>query len=80
MAYGLPIVTTRWRSIPEMLPENYPGLIDPQIHRNRSPSRSGGWRRTISPEHSANYSLQRFTLEEQHLTGMAAAIRSIETL
>ena len=28
MAFGLPIVSTRWRSIPEMLPENYAGLVD----------------------------------------------------
>jgi glycosyltransferase involved in cell wall biosynthesis len=30
MAYGLPIATTRWRSIPELLPPNYPGLADPE--------------------------------------------------
>lgn len=28
MAFGLPIVTTRWRSIPEHLPKEYPGLVD----------------------------------------------------
>ncbi len=27
MAFGLPIVTTRWRSIPEFLPGDYPGLV-----------------------------------------------------
>jgi glycosyltransferase involved in cell wall biosynthesis len=30
MAFGLPLITTRWRSIPELLPPNYPGLIEPQ--------------------------------------------------
>lgn len=30
MAFGLPIVTTRWRSIPEHIPSNYPGLIEPR--------------------------------------------------
>ena len=30
MAWALPIVTTRWRSIPEMLPSEYPGLVDEQ--------------------------------------------------
>ena len=30
MAFGLPIVTTRWRSLPEMLPPNYPGLVSGQ--------------------------------------------------
>src|SRR5581483_3032116 len=28
MAFGLPIVTTRWRSLPEMFPPDYPGLVD----------------------------------------------------
>jgi glycosyltransferase involved in cell wall biosynthesis len=28
MAFGLPIVTTRWRTIPEFFPEEYPGLAD----------------------------------------------------
>ena len=30
MAFGLPIVTTRWRSLPEMLPPDYAGLVDNQ--------------------------------------------------
>jgi len=29
MAFGLPIVSTRWRGIPEMLPDNYAGLVEP---------------------------------------------------
>jgi len=28
MAYGLPVVTTRWRSLPEIFPPGYPGLVD----------------------------------------------------
>ncbi len=30
MAFGLPLITTRWRSLPEMLPPNYPGLVADQ--------------------------------------------------
>ena len=30
LAFGLPIITTRWRSLPEMLPPDYPGLIADQ--------------------------------------------------
>ena len=30
MAYGLQIVTTRWRAIPDMLPGNHPGFCAPQ--------------------------------------------------
>ena len=33
MAFGLPIITARWRTIPELLPNGYAGLVDP-----RSPS------------------------------------------
>ncbi len=29
MACGLPIVTTRWRMIPEVLPKAYPGVVEP---------------------------------------------------
>jgi glycosyltransferase involved in cell wall biosynthesis len=28
MAFGMQIVTTRWRSIPELFPQNYPGLVE----------------------------------------------------
>ena len=30
MAFGLPVVTTRWRTIPELLPDGYPGLVEPR--------------------------------------------------
>jgi glycosyltransferase involved in cell wall biosynthesis len=30
MAYGLPIVTTNWRMIPEILPQGYAGIVAPQ--------------------------------------------------
>jgi glycosyltransferase involved in cell wall biosynthesis len=28
MAFGLPVVTTRWRSLPELFPADYPGLVE----------------------------------------------------
>jgi len=28
LGIGMPIVTTKWRSIPELLPPNYPGLVE----------------------------------------------------
>jgi glycosyltransferase involved in cell wall biosynthesis len=76
MAYGLPIVTTRWRSLPEMLPPNYPGLVNGQdpdeiaaaIIKNLE-SRSG--------ELIHRHFTEQFTLEH-HLTSLAAAIRSVE--
>jgi glycosyltransferase involved in cell wall biosynthesis len=76
MAFGLPIVTTRWRSIPEMLPENYPGLVDP-----KSPAQTAGALRLLATGDFAaplrEIFLRRFTLE-QHLAKMAEAIRSVE--
>jgi glycosyltransferase involved in cell wall biosynthesis len=30
MAFGLPLVSTRWRGIPEMLPDGYAGLVEPR--------------------------------------------------
>ncbi|HEY2328593.1 MAG TPA: glycosyltransferase family 4 protein, partial [Verrucomicrobiae bacterium] len=76
MAYGLPIVTTRWRSIPEMLPENYPGLVDP-----KSPEQIAlALRRVAAGDFTGTLRelfLRQFTLE-QHLAGMATAIRSVE--
>jgi glycosyltransferase involved in cell wall biosynthesis len=77
LAFGLPIVTTRWRGIPAMLPEDYPGLVD-----IRSPAQIaekllflcasdlGGCSRDVF--------LRRFTLEG-HLAAMSEAIRSVES-
>ncbi len=30
MAYGMDVVTTHWRNIPELLPADYPGLVHPK--------------------------------------------------
>ena len=30
MVFGLPVVTTRWRMIPELLPKDYPGIVEPR--------------------------------------------------
>jgi glycosyltransferase involved in cell wall biosynthesis len=76
MAFGLPLVTTRWRSLPEMLPPNYPGLVDGQDPAEIAIAilkvlaiKSG----EQSREHFTNH----FTME-QHLTALAAALRSVE--
>jgi glycosyltransferase involved in cell wall biosynthesis len=76
MAFGLPIVTTRWRSLPEILPPDYPGLVDTQ-----SPAQIAGLLLRVAAMDLAvplrETFLRRFTIE-QHLAGMAAAIRSVE--
>jgi glycosyltransferase involved in cell wall biosynthesis len=30
MAYGMDVITTRWHNIPELLPADYPGLVEPR--------------------------------------------------
>ena len=73
MAFGLPLVTTRWRSIPEMLPPGYPGLVEP-----KAPDQVAEALVKLVGEDLAGslreLFLQRFTLEK-HLAAMAAAIR-----
>jgi glycosyltransferase involved in cell wall biosynthesis len=76
MAFGLPLVTTRWRSLPEMLPPNYPGLVDDQ-----DPGKLAAAilqvLATKSGEQGRENFLARFTLE-RHLADLAAALRSVE--
>jgi glycosyltransferase involved in cell wall biosynthesis len=78
MAFGLPIVTTRWRSIPEMLPPNYSSLVDP-----KSPEQIAAALASLVANDFAELLreifLRRFTLE-QHLTNMAEAIRTTEAM
>ena len=77
MAFGLPIVTTRWRSLPEMLPPNYPGLVNGQ-----NPDELAAAILEVlavkSGEQVRGHFMQHFTME-RHLTDLAAAIRSVET-
>jgi len=77
MAFGLPIVTTRWRSLPEMLPENYPGLVATQ-----SPDEIAEVLLTLARQKTGeilreNF-LRQFTLA-LHLARLSEAIRSVET-
>jgi glycosyltransferase involved in cell wall biosynthesis len=76
MSFGLPVITTRWRSLPEMLPAGYPGLVAP-----RSPPEIAATLlqllATESGERLRENYLARFTLE-RYLTGLAQAIRSVE--
>lgn len=60
MAFDLPIVTTRWRSIPEMLPEAYPGLVDPHAPQAISVALETALRAKTSPGLRSRF-LERFT-------------------
>jgi glycosyltransferase involved in cell wall biosynthesis len=76
MAFGLPMVTTRWRSVPEMLPPDYPGIVD-----RKSPAQIADALRRLAVMDLAaplrETFLRRFTIE-QHIAAMAEAFRSVE--
>ena len=76
MAFGLPIVTTHWRSVPEMFPPGYPGLVADQstqpIADKLIELLAGD-----NGEQLRKHFLNCFTIE-RYLTDMAGAIRSVE--
>jgi glycosyltransferase involved in cell wall biosynthesis len=74
MAHGLPVVTTRWRSIPECMPVGYAGLIEP-----RRPDLVAEALVSVLVEDGGRFRRifkERFTLD-RHLAAMAAAVRSV---
>jgi len=77
MAYGLPILTTRWRSLPEMFPSGYPGLVDDQ-----TPDKIAGVLRHLlnlgDGRELRDHFLSQFTLEH-HLKNLAAAMHGLES-
>lgn len=76
MAFGLPILTTRWRSLPELFPAEYAGLVDV-----RSPGQLADRMlaiMTVEPgEEFRDIFLRSFTLE-RHLAGLAEAFWQVE--
>ena len=76
MAFGLPILTTRWRSLPELFPANYPGLVDirsPEQIANVMPALMTG----EAGDGFREIFIRNFTLE-RHLVGLADAFRELE--
>jgi glycosyltransferase involved in cell wall biosynthesis len=78
MAFGLPILTTRWRSLPELLPHGYRGLVDV-----RSPGQLAERLLELAAvetgEGFRDIFLSSYTLE-RHLAGLAAAITQLEAV
>jgi glycosyltransferase involved in cell wall biosynthesis len=75
MAFGLPVLTTRWRSLPEALPPGYTGLVD-----IRSPEQIANGLielMTHDGETLRSFFLKNFTLDS-HLSGLARAFHSLE--
>ena len=77
MAFGLPILTTRWRSLPELFPANYAGLVNV-----RSPEQiADGLLALLTGEIGEGFRdifLRSFTLE-RHLSGLAEAFAQLES-
>ncbi len=77
MAFGLPILTTRWRSLPELFPANYPGLVT-----IRSPQQIADVMQELiireSGEGFREIYLRNFTLN-RYLTELADAFHRSET-
>lgn len=74
LAFGLPVVTTRWRALPEVLPPNYPTLVP----INRPDEVSAGlayWLQREPPAHLRPWFLQNYALD-RHLAELATAIRA----
>jgi glycosyltransferase involved in cell wall biosynthesis len=75
MAFGLPLVSTRWRGIPEMLPENYAGLVEP-----RDPAATARALITVVQTEDGLRFRERFLERYQlaaHLRTLAAALRTV---
>jgi glycosyltransferase involved in cell wall biosynthesis len=76
MAFGLPILATRWRSLPELFPADYPGLVDiksPEQIANALPALMIG----EAGDGFRELFLRNFTLE-RHLSGLVDAFKSAE--
>jgi glycosyltransferase involved in cell wall biosynthesis len=76
MAYGLPVVTTRWRSLPEMFPADYAGLVDNQDPEKIATALLGLMASGIG-EDLREIFLKRFTVEH-HLENLAEAVHALE--
>jgi len=71
MAFGLPILTTRWRSLPELFPAGYPGLVGIRSPQELADALLALMTRE-SGEGFRDIFLRSFTLE-RHLQGLADA-------
>jgi glycosyltransferase involved in cell wall biosynthesis len=78
MAFGLPVITTRWRSIPELLPQDYHGFVDVRSPGQIAERLQAAITSSSPGEHLRQIFLRSFTLEH-HLAGLASAIRSTDS-
>ena len=75
MAFGLPVLTTRWRSLPEIFPPGYEGLVDVRSPEQISDVLLGLM--TADSEALRGLFLRNFTLNN-YLTGLATSFHNVE--
>ena len=73
MAFGMPSLTTRWRAIPELLPEGYPVYVPPRAPEKVAQMLDTLLTLDLSEAMRTAY-LERFTIPK-HLEALAQAIR-----
>jgi glycosyltransferase involved in cell wall biosynthesis len=77
MAFGLPVITTRWRSLPELLPPGEHSLVDTCSPEQIADALVAGLTVDGSAAARENF-LRHFTLQ-QYLAGLAEAFHSLES-
>lgn len=77
MAFGLPIVTTRWRSLPELFPADYHGLVAVRAPAEIA-AKLQSFSRAEAGEAFRQTFLGRFTVQ-RHLAALAEAFRDLES-
>jgi len=75
MAFGLPVLTTRWRSLPELFPVGYSGLVD--IHSPEQVADCLLELLTADGDILRDVFLKNFTIEN-YLSGLSAAFHTLE--
>ena len=78
LAFGLPMVTTRWRSVPEVLPTGYPGLVDPHAPQEIA-SALLDLAQNDEFEEARRHFLDHYLLD-RHLDNLARAIRDLDSV
>lgn len=76
MAFGMPVVTTRWRGIPELLPDDYEFIVEPRDSAALT-ERLLAAATTGRGEFLRERYLQQFTTS-RHLAALASALRSVD--
>jgi glycosyltransferase involved in cell wall biosynthesis len=76
MARGLPVIATRWRAIPEVLPPGYPYLVEPRAPGQIADALLRA-ARDREPADLRGRFVQEFTIE-RHIDALAGALRSLD--